>query len=91
MKKFLTMVLLFSSLGAWAGTIEVRVNGMVCSMCAQGIQKKFKSRPEVSKLNVDLDNKIVVIDTKDGESLNDDLITKLITEAGYNVASIERK
>jgi copper chaperone CopZ len=91
MKFLLAMSLMLGVLGAQAGTIEVKVNGMVCSLCAQGIQKKFKAESAVNKLNVDLDNKIVVIDTKEGQDLEDSVVTKIITEAGYNVASIERK
>jgi mercuric ion binding protein len=60
-------------------------------MCAQGIQKKFSKLPEVKDLKVDLDSKLVSINTKEGKSLADSKIKELITEAGYNVASIERK
>lgn len=87
-------VLLMSSLisfGAFAGEIEVKVSGMVCSMCAQGIKKKFSSRDEVKDLQVDLDQKIVLIETKPERDLEDKVITEIITEAGYNVASILRK
>jgi copper chaperone CopZ len=82
---------MFSSLTAMAGEIQVKVSGMVCSMCAQGIQKKFGSLPEVQSLKVNMDDKIVNIQTKEGKDLSDSVITKLITEAGYNVAAIERK
>lgn len=76
---------------ASAAEIEVKVSGMVCSMCAQGIKKKFLSRDEVKELDVNLDNKIVKIVTKDSQDISDGDITKIITEAGYNVASISRK
>lgn len=91
MKNLLLPLLLLASVNSFAGSIEVKVNGMVCSMCAQGIQKKFKAHPEVNQLKVDLDNKVVMIHTHEGQDLADETITKLITEAGYNVASIERK
>lgn len=80
-----------TAISGWAGEINVKVNGMVCSMCAQGIQKKFKSEEAVKKLNVDLDKKVVQIITEEGKDLSDETITKLIKEAGYNVAGIERK
>lgn len=90
MKKF-ALILGFLSLPVFAGEINVKVNGMVCSMCAQGIQKKFSAISSVESLDVNLDNKLVKIHTKDGQNLSDKKIKEVITEAGYNVAGIERK
>lgn len=73
-----------------AAEVNVKVSGMVCSMCAQGIQKKFSTLPGIKNLKVDLDKKFVKFETGDQE-VTDETITKLITEAGYNVAAIERK
>lgn len=90
--KGILMVLVFSlSSVAYAKDISVKVSGMVCAMCAQGIQKKFKKLPEVKKIKVDLDSKVVTIQTKKEKDVTDEVIKKLITEAGYNVTSIERK
>jgi mercuric ion binding protein len=74
-----------------AEEIKVEVKGMVCSMCAQGIQKKFKSVNGIESLDVNLDHKLVTIKTRDGEVVSDSVIKKMITEAGYNVGNIERK
>lgn len=91
MKKLLAMMMMVGAMNVMAETVDVKVSGMVCSMCAQGIQKKFSSQESIKKLNVDMDNKMVSIETKDGQTISDDVITKLITEAGYNVAGITRK
>lgn len=91
MKKFLVVALMLGAFNAMAGHVDVKVSGMVCSMCAQGIQKKFSNEKAVKKLNVDLDSKIVKIETHDGQDISDATITKHITEAGYNVAEISRK
>ena len=91
MKKFLVCILIVLSPVAFAKDISVKVSGMVCSMCAQGIQKKFSKLPEVKEIKVDLDTKVVSIVTKDDLDIQDAKIKELITEAGYNVASIERK
>lgn len=90
MKK-LIVILSFFSLSAFAGEINVKVSGMVCSMCAQGIQKKFSKVDSVKSLTVNLDNKVVQIQTKEGQDVSDKVINELIKEAGYNVANIERK
>jgi copper chaperone CopZ len=91
MRTILVFFLLVGSLNVMAEVVEVKVSGMVCSMCAQGIQKKFSTQDSVKKLNIDMDNKIVSIEMKEGTSMNDETISKLITEAGYNVANITRK
>ncbi len=91
MKKLIVLSLMISSFSAFAGHIEVKVNGMVCSMCAQGIQKKFGSDQAVKKLDVNLDQKVVHIETHEGKDISNEVITQRIQEAGYNVGSIDRK
>jgi copper chaperone CopZ len=90
MKKVLLVLLLMSG-NVFADEISVKVQGMVCSMCAQGIKKKFSAIKEVKTINVNLDQKLVSISTEEGRNINDETIKKIITEAGYNVANIERK
>ena len=75
---------------AFAETIKVSVNGLVCAFCATGIEKTFNAQPAVSAVKVDLDNKLVTIDTKPKETLDDATVTKLITDAGYSVSNIVR-
>jgi copper chaperone CopZ len=77
---------------AVAPTAIVGVNGMVCSFCAQGIEKKFKAKTEVESINVDLDHKKVTIHFKPGQQLDDKTIKEIIIqEAGYEVVSISRE
>ncbi len=75
---------------AQAKPISIQVKGMVCGFCAQGIEKKFKVLPEVSKVNVSLDTKLVSLDTKEGKDVPDEQIKKIIMEAGYEIVKIER-
>ena len=82
---------LFVSQSALADVIKVSVNGMVCGFCAQGINKKLTKTGLVEKVNVDLEKKLVSFSTLPGKELNDESITKLITEAGYSVVKIERE
>lgn len=91
MKVMSVVFLIMSSLAAMASEVNVKVSGMVCSMCAQGIQKKFKNESSVKSLNVSMDKKLVTFTLHEGKDLSDETITKLISEAGYNVAGIERK
>ena len=75
---------------AQAESISVQVKGMVCAFCAQGIEKKFKARPEISKVSVSLETKIVSLAIKDGKEIPDEQIKKIVTEAGYGVVKVER-
>ena len=90
MNKLFIVLFLFST-NVFATEISVKVQGMVCSMCAQGIKKKFSAIKEVKGIDVNLGQKIVTITTEEGKNVEDDQIKKIITEAGYNVANIERK
>lgn len=89
--KFLILGVLIMSSNVWAEEIKVEVKGMVCSMCAQGIQKKFNTVSAVESLDVNLNDKLVTIKTREGETVSDSLIKKMITDAGYNIGRIERK
>lgn len=84
MKNVLVAVILFSSI-AFANATEktVGVNGMVCAFCAQGIEKKFKSQPEVADIEVSLENKYVKIKFKEGQTLAEDKIAQLLKDSGY--------
>lgn len=73
-----------------AKPITVQVKGMVCAFCAQGIEKKFKSLPEISTVKVSLETKKVDLDIKDGKDVTDEQIKKIVSEAGYDVVNIER-
>lgn len=71
-------------------TIVAQINGLVCDFCARALEKVFGKRPEVSGIDVNLDTKIVTIGLKKGKDIDDATITKLITDAGYNVVKINR-
>ncbi len=85
MKLFLLATLF--ALPAFAGEMTVNVKGMVCSMCAQGLEKKF-TEAGINKVHVDLDQKLVHLEGKD---LTDDEIKKIVTWAGYVAGDISRK
>lgn len=93
MKKLIATIAFMMALtsAAHAETIKVSVNGLVCSFCATGVEKTFKSEPAVQGVNVDLDTKLVTIKLKDGQTMNDATVTKLITDAGYNITNIARE
>lgn len=79
------------SVPAFAETLFIRVNGMVCGFCAQGIEKKFKEESTVQEVKVDLGQKLVTVQTKENEKLSDEKVRAIISDAGYALKGIERK
>lgn len=73
-----------------SGDAKVAVNGLVCDFCARALEKVFGKQEEVNAINVDLDTKIISVSFNEGQNLDDDTITNLITDSGYNVESIDR-
>lgn len=66
-----------------AQELKVGVKGMVCAFCAQGIEKTFMSQPEISKIEVSLENKYVKLKFKEGKTLEKGKITQILKDAGY--------
>jgi cation transport ATPase len=92
MKKLLVVCLLSllsSAAFATVQTIKVEVHGMVCAFCAQGIEKKMRALPQTRDVVVDLKNKVVAVELKDGQQLAHDTVKALIKDAGYDVPRIE--
>lgn len=62
---------------------------MVCAFCAQGIEKRLSKLPATKAVFVDLKQKVVVVEAKDGQTLDSKSITAEITDAGYDVVKLE--
>ena len=75
---------------ASAETIEMKVNGLVCGFCAQGIEKKMRENPATDTVTVSLEEKRVVVVTKNGTDISDADLKKAITDAGYELKGITR-
>jgi copper chaperone CopZ len=77
------------STAAAAESIKATVNGMVCSFCAQGIEKSLMGMPQTKAVFIDLKKKIVAVEAKDGQTLDSKKIAFQIKEAGYDVVKLE--
>ena len=89
-KILMTSAALLLSVAANAGTIEMKVNGLVCAFCAQGIEKTLKGYPATADVVVSLENRLVAVATKEGQDIPDAELRKALTDAGYTVKSIDR-
>lgn len=97
MKKLLLITLLLFSLLQTAfavhpnSTVYADVNGLVCDFCARALEKVFGKQKAVESINVDLDKKVITIHFNEGQHLDKETITKLITDSGYNVREIRHE
>jgi len=91
MKKLyaIIFVTLFSQTAFAVQTIKANVNGMVCAFCAQGIEKKMRALSQTKDVYVNLKQRVVAIELKDGQTLSNDTVKDLIKDAGYEITSIE--
>lgn len=89
-KLFVIAVLAIFTNTAYATTsIHANVKGMVCAFCAKGINKKLREIDATQDVWVDLKNRMVVVELKDQKTMSLEAFTKLIKDAGYDVASVE--
>ncbi len=91
MKKIFIVTLLAMSLTpAFAVTsMKATVNGMVCAFCAQGIEKRISKMPATKAVYVDLKKKTVVVEPKEGMSLDQKAIMEEVKDAGYDIVKVE--
>lgn len=73
----------------FAKDLVLNVNGLVCSFCAQGIEKKFKKDPRVADVAVDLKSKKVTLTLKPDSQIPEAELKKTLEDAGYTLVSIE--
>jgi cation transport ATPase len=70
-------------------SIRAEVNGMVCAFCAQGIDARLRKNKASKDVYVNLKNRIVVVELKEGQAYALDTFTADITESGYTVTKAE--
>ncbi len=71
--------------------IEMKVDGLVCAFCAQGISKKLERMDATADVLVSLENGLVAVALKPGMDLKDEDLRSALTDAGYSLRSIERR
>jgi copper chaperone CopZ len=82
--------LLLGSSVAAATTIEMKVYGLVCGFCAQGIEKTLRKKPAIADVVVSLENKLVAVAVRDGADIPDAELSQALRDAGYDVKAIAR-
>jgi mercuric ion binding protein len=84
-----TLLALFLSPAIAVTSMKATVNGMVCAFCAQGIEKRISKMPATKAVYVDLKQKTVVVEPKDGMTLDQKAIVEEVKDAGYDIVKVE--
>ena len=71
-----------------SSTVYAYVNGLVCDFCARALEKTIGKNDAVKAINVNLKDKVITINFKDNQRLEDSVISQLINDAGYTVREI---
>ena len=88
--RFLFLLAFFASSATQASTINLKVNGLVCSFCAQGLEKTFKALPQTTAVYVSLEKHLVMISVKPDQDISNDQLKKAITSSGFTLVDIQR-
>lgn len=86
----LLVVVLIASAPALADNTQyqMRVDGLACPYCAYGIEKNLKKIDGVGKMEVDLNNGLVIVNVSEGVTLTDEQMSKLFTDSGFTFRSM---
>ena len=68
--------------------IWVKVDGIVCSFCVIGIQKKLSALDSVLTADFNLETGLITIVLKPNQTIDFDSIKSIIYDSGYNVKAI---
>ena len=75
--------------------VEVKVKGLVCSICGYGLVKVFRKDIVVINATVDIKKNLLLLDFLESEDgvvhyIKNDRIIKMVKDSGYEVESIKR-
>lgn len=84
-----TLFAVFFSPAFAVTSMKATVNGMVCAFCAQGIEKRISKMPATKAVYVDLKQKTVVVEPKEGMALDQKSIIEEVKDAGYDIVKVE--
>ncbi len=63
--------------------VTLRVDGLACPFCAYGMEKKLKRIENLEKLDIEINEGLVILYFKEEAKIDKDLIIKKVKEAGF--------
>ncbi|MGH7545739.1 MAG: heavy-metal-associated domain-containing protein [Gemmatimonadota bacterium] len=71
-------------------SLRLEVDGMVCSLCAYGVERRLKKIEDVEGITVELDSGLVVLTLRPGAAVSDSVLTAEVRRAGFALRNVER-
>lgn len=85
---FILQAGLFSSANAQVKQVRIKVNGLACSFCAYGLEKKLKKLDGVGKVTISLNDGLATLDNKADQSIEFANLKALVKAAGFSATAI---
>ncbi len=76
--------------GALGDSLRLNVDGMVCSLCAYGVERRLGKVDQVDQVKVNLDSGLVVVLLKPGATVSDSLLSEEVRRAGFVLRGVQR-
>ncbi len=68
--------------------VTLRVDGLACPFCAYGLEKKLKRVEGIDKLDIKLNDGLVILYFKEDAKIDKALLEKKVKEAGFTLRKI---
>ncbi len=68
--------------------VTLRVDGLACPFCAYGLEKKLKRMDNLDKLDIKINEGLVILYFLDGTQIDKELISQKVKEAGFTPREI---
>ncbi|MGQ0752119.1 MAG: heavy-metal-associated domain-containing protein [Betaproteobacteria bacterium] len=68
---------------------KLRVDGLACSFCAYGVEKKLNAIKGVQRVEVDIATGTVTVTRAEGVSLDETAAKKAVKDAGFTLRGFE--
>lgn len=71
-------------------SLRLKVDGMVCSLCAYGAERRLKKIDHVEGVTVELDSGLVVLTLRPGTVVSDSALAAEVRRAGFALRGVTR-
>ena len=71
-------------------SLRLKVDGMVCSLCAYGAERRLRKIEHVEGVTVELDSGLVVLTLRPGAVVSDSVLTAEVRRAGFALRGVTR-
>lgn len=71
-------------------SLRLKVDGMVCSLCAFGVERRLKTLGDVDQVRVNLDSGLVVVLLREGVAISDSVLAREVRRAGFALRAVSR-